>query len=90
VISESTPVTIGVIVIIIGWFIASVGGIIRIDRRFSALERQVKEALRGRLTRAHFEYWAVRLELRNQKLGLKVPSLVKDDDDSSDDDQEPI
>ena len=52
---------------------AILGGLRRIDTRFNTLEAQVKEALKGRLTRQEHRIWALELQVRNPTLNFPDP-----------------
>lgn len=53
---------------------AVIGGLRRIDSRFNALERQVEQALRGRMTRQEHQIWVLQMQVRNPTLNFPVVS----------------
>ena len=76
-ISESTPVAIGFVITVVSLLI---GGLVRIDRRFSSLESQVKEALRGRMTRQEHRIWALEFRVRNPTLKFPDDTVEPDNE----------
>lgn len=74
-ISEVSGIQLGFAIAI---FTAVLGGLRRIDSRFNALEFQMKEALRGRLTRQEHRIWVLEFQVRNP--GLSFPESIGDSD----------
>ncbi len=70
-ISEVSGIQLGFAIAI---FTAVLGGLrwidSRIDSRFNALEFQMKEALRGRLTRQEHRIWVLEFRVRNPTLSF--------------------
>lgn len=51
-------------------FSAVLLGLRRIDTRFNTLEAQVKEALKGRLTRQEHQIWVLQMQVKNPTLSF--------------------
>ena len=66
-ISEVSGIQLGFAIAV---FTAVLGGLRRIDSRFNALEFQMKEALRGRLTRQEHRIWVLEFRVRNPTLSF--------------------
>lgn len=69
-ISEVSGIQLGFAIAI---FTAVLGGLRRIDTRLNTLESQVKEALRGRLTRQEHQIWVLQMQVRNPALNFPDP-----------------
>lgn len=52
----------------------------RSDARFSKLENQMSEALRGRLTRQEHQIWVLQMQVRNPALNFPDPMGEPDSD----------
>lgn len=73
-ISGDSSVELGFAVAIVT---AILGGLRRIDTRFSKLETQVHEALKGRLTRQEHQIWVLQMQVRNPS--LVFPDAIESD-----------
>lgn len=63
--SSATPMEIGFAITLFG---AVLGGLRRIDSRFNALEAQMKEAMKGRMTTQQHQIWVLQMQVRNPSL----------------------
>lgn len=76
VLSGAYPVQIGFAIAIFG---AVIGSLRRIDSRFNALERQVEQALRGRMTRQEHQIWVLQMQVKNPTLLFPDPTNTDPD-----------